>query len=233
MVFGLMPLVVALLAYLAWRAPAAAPPASAGSAALALRFPYRRATLLATLVVAGPATALGMMFVVGSLGLAAAGAGAGVIAAAFVASATAEASANPISGRLVDRFGTRPILIGGLAATAAAFVLLGVADTTVLLIVLIVLISAGLGFCWSPATVRMHDAVRDSGAGDGHAFAFFNLVWAGGQVVGSTAAGGLGQLGGDALPCALMSAALVLVLGAIVVSDHEADSINSTKMEVR
>lgn len=230
-VFGAMPVALLALALLALRAPGAPAPAPSEPLAAALRPPHRRLTLAASMLIFVPAVALGMMFVLGSLRLAAAGAATGLIAAAFVASAGAEAGATPIAGRLTDRFGTRPILLAALASTAGFYTLFGFAASTVALVALIVLISAGLGCCWAPATMRLHDAIRFAGAGDSHAFALYNLVWAGGQMVGSAAAGGLGELGGDALPCLLMAAALFASFTLVVVRDRGPADTPTTEAE--
>jgi MFS family permease len=231
-VFGAMPLVLGLLALYVAAAPGVPPSPEPASLALALRAPFRRPTLAAAGVIFAPSIALGMMFVLGSLRLAAAGAAAGAIAAVFVASAAAEASATPVAGRLADRLGTRPILLAALLYVGLLYAVFAFVGTAVALAVAVVAISAGLGFCWSPGTVRLHDAVGRAGAGESHAFALFNLVWAGGQMLGSAAGGSLAQLGGDALPCILMSLTLFLAIGLTNIRGVCCAELKTTEAEV-
>lgn len=54
----------------------------------------------------------------------------GLLVGAF---ALAQLVASPISGRLSDRFGRRPIILGGIALSAAAFVLFGLAESVLVL----------------------------------------------------------------------------------------------------
>ena len=65
---------------------------------------------------------------------------------------------------------------------------------------LIVAIVATLGAFWAPAMAMLSDAAEASGLDQGLAAALINLAWAGGQIIGAVAGGGLAKTAGDALP---------------------------------
>lgn len=231
LVFAAIPVVLLVPALAVLRAPDARALPASGSLASALRRPFRARTTAAAWLVLAPAVALGLLGVLGPLRLAAAGAGAAAIAAVFVASGGLEAAVNPIAGRVTDRLGARRVLLAAFLATACLYTAFAFASGLAPLVALIVAISAGLGVCWAPATVRLHDVIRHAGAGDGHAFALYNLAWAGGQMVGASGGGGLAQLSGDVLPCVLTSAALLLTFAALARPARELPALRSPDTE--
>ena len=61
---------------------------------------------------------------------------------------------------------------------------------------------AALGCFWAPAAALLSDASEMEGLDQGFAFGLMNLAWAGGQVVGGAAGGGLADVTSDTLPYA-------------------------------
>ena len=62
-----------------------------------------------------------------------------------------------------------------------------------------------LGLIWAPAGALLSDASEASGLDQGFAFGLMNLAWAGGQVVGGAAGGGLADLTADAVSYGLLA----------------------------
>ncbi|MBS1878286.1 MAG: MFS transporter [Actinobacteria bacterium] len=190
------------------RSPTAGAPLSR-----ALRRPHRRATVRAVALTLIPSIGFGLIFVLAPLRLAAAGASAGAITVTFVIASAVDASANPISGRLTDRCGARAILVRALPAATVAFAIFAL-PLSVPLLGLVTALSLGcLGFAWVPLTVGLQRAIGDAGSGEGHAFALFNMSWAGGQAIGAAGGAALAQGAGYAAPSLATS---VLVGGAAV-----------------
>jgi MFS family permease len=81
----------------------------------------------------------------------------------------------------------------------------------------VVLAVATLGLFWAPGGALLSDASESSGLDQGFAFGLMNLAWAGGQVVGGAAGGGLADATSDAVPytvLALLALATLLLTRA-------------------
>ena len=90
-------------------------------------------------------------------------------------------------------------------------------QTAVLLAVVIVLETIGLGTFWAPAMALLSDAADSYGVSQGYAMALINLAWASGQVVGAGGGGALAKATGDAVPFAISAALCAATLGLMLV----------------
>ena len=84
-------------------------------------------------------------------------------------------------------------------------ILLPMPRTIGLLIGALMLTVAALGCFWAPAAALLSDASEAAELDQGFAFGLMNLAWAGGQVVGGAAGGGVADVSSDAVPYALLA----------------------------
>ncbi len=196
-------------------APPAPQPRPAGPSLV--RQLRRPAIALGMWLVALPAVASGAINVLGPLRLGQLGAGAAAIGATFLVAAGAEASISPMVGRVSDRRGRIFPLRIGLAAAAVTLLLFTLPQTGLLLALVIVLETVGLGTFWAPAMAMLSDAADVHGMSQAYALALINFAWAAGQIMGAGGGGALAKAAGDAVPFALASALCVATLGLILV----------------
>jgi MFS family permease len=167
-------------------------------------------------LVALPAIASGTMNVLGPLRLGELGAGAAGIGATFLIAAAIEAAMSPAVGHVSDRRGRMLPLRAGLGATAVALLLFTVPQTAVLLAVVIVLETVGLGTFWAPAMAMLSDAADSYGVSQGYAMALINLSWAAGQIASAGGGGALAKSTGDAVPFAISAVLCAATLGLML-----------------
>ena len=170
----------------------------------ALRRPQLR---LAVWVFMLPALFSGTFGVLVPLRLDDIGAGAVTIGAMFLVGAAIEMVLNPILGRFSDRHGRIPPIRAGLAGATAMALLLPIPGVTWVLVVTGIAAVTTLALIWAPAGALLSDSSEASALDQGFAFGLMNLAWAGGQVVGGAAGGGLADLTADAVPYTLLAAA--------------------------
>ncbi len=168
-------------------------------------------------LVALPAIASGTMNVLGPLRLGELGAGAAGIGATFLIAAAIEAAMSPAVGNVSDRRGRILPLRAGLAVSAVALLLFTVPQTAVLLAVVIVFETVGLGTFWAPAMAMLSDAADSYGISQGYAMALINLAWAAGQIAGAGGGGALAKATGDAVPFAIAAVLCAATLGLMLV----------------
>ncbi len=192
-------------------------PLPAGYARTRLIDQLRRPLIaLSMWLVALPAIASGTINVLGPLRLSELGAGAAGIGATFLIAAAIEAAVSPTVGHVSDRRGRILPLRAGLAISTVALLLFTVPQTAVLLAVVIVLETLGLGTFWAPAMAMVADAADLYGVSQGYAMALINLAWAAGQVTGSGGGGALAKATGDAVPFAIAAALCAATLGLML-----------------
>ncbi len=176
-----------------------------------------RGVLAGIWLVALPATASGLLNVLGPFRLHGLGAAAAAIGLTFLAGAGLEALLSPILGRLSDRRGRLLPVRFGLAGATVLVACFTVPSSAVGLALLIVAIATTLGAFWAPAMAMLSDAAEASGLDQALAAALMNLAWAGGQILGSGAGGALAKATGDALPtlavAGMCGATLLALLG--------------------
>jgi len=212
-VFSSVVLVAVVLAVWAWVTPG--PPRADTLPAIRriLRIGARPAVLSAGWLVALPAAAFAAVAVVGALRLDDLGASGLVVGATFLTGAVIEAAISPLIGRWSDRRGRLVPIRAGLFTSAVALVLFTLPQAVALLAVAMIAVTVTLVFFWGPAMALLADATEAVGLPLAIGFAFVNLAWAGGQVIGSAAGGALADHVGEAVaPLLLAAMALVSLL---------------------
>jgi MFS family permease len=159
-----------------------------------------------------PAIASGVVNVLGPLRLHRLGAAAAVVGAIYLAGSAFEATVTPLIGRLSDRRGRMLPVRSGLLVTIPLLLCFTLAGSVVLLGLLIVVIDGALGGFWAPAMAMLSDRAESRRLDQGLAVALINLAWAAGQIVGSSAGGGIAKHAGDGLPMTLTAALYGLTL---------------------
>jgi len=162
-----------------------------------------------------PAVLFGVISVLVPLELGDAGWSAAAIAAAFIGSAAIEMVVAPLLGRFSDRRGRllplRIALAGGVAVTTG----LAFAGRPAVVVVLLVATAVTFGALWAPAMALLADGAERMGLAQGLAFGLLNASWGAGNSVGPPLGGALADLGGDALPYALLALVCAVTLLAV------------------
>lgn len=174
----------------------------------------RRPVLRATAFVMAPSVFFGVIAVLVPLRIHDLGGGAGVVAGGFMVGAAFEAVLTAWVGRVSDRVGRlRPYVIG-LGISAAGLALLPVSHALGVVVTLLVVMSVGAGLCFAPSLAMLSDTAEAAGLHQGLAAGLINVAWAAGQVLGSVGAGATASASGDALPCLVVAAMLVVTAAA-------------------
>lgn len=199
--------VVVALALTAWARATPAPPRAAQRQQLGeiLRAATRPSVLAAGWLVALPAAAFAAMAVVGALRLDDLGASGLVVGATFLAGAVIEGAISPAIGKWSDRRGRLVPIRAGLLSSTIALVLFTLPQTVALLSLTMVVVTVTLVFFWGPAIALLADATEAAGLHLAIGFAFVNLTWAAGQVIGSAASGALADHVGDGVAPLLLA----------------------------
>jgi len=204
--FSLVGLFAASLAVVALRMPVAA----GGSGLDVVDRPYvtawreRRVRLGAWLVMV-PALVFGTVEVLAPLALDDLGASGLTIGAVFLVAAGIEGVAQVFAGRATDRVGRAAPIRLGLGGTLAFLLVVTVPDAAWLLAAVVVVGCVLSGIVNTPAMTLMSDGVEGAGLEHGLGFAIVNLVWGGGQVVGSVVGAGLAGATSDVVPYLLLA----------------------------
>jgi predicted MFS family arabinose efflux permease len=103
----------------------------------------------------------------------------------------------------------------GLAVVAVMLACFTLAGTALLLAVVMVAVSLGLGTFWAPAMAQLSDVADDYKIEQGLAAALMNLAWAAGQIVGAGAGGAIAKATGNGVPT-LAAAGLALLTLTVV-----------------
>ena len=168
-----------------------------------------------------PALCFGTLSVLAPLRLSDLGWGATAVGATYLVSAGLEAGWSPVLGRLSDRHGRLPPLLGALVASAVVALLLPWPRQALTLAFLVVCAGFAFGSFWTPAMSLVTDAAEATGLEYGYAFALVNIAWAPGQAGGSAIGGALASATSDAVPYSAL-AVLCLVTLAVLMRYKEA-----------
>jgi MFS family permease len=142
--------------------------------------------------------------------------GAAAVGATYLVSAAFEAAWSPVLGRISDRHGRIPPLLGALAASALVSLLLPWPRQALLLAFLVVCAGFAFGSFWTPAMSLVTDAAEQSGLEYGYAFALVNLAWAPGQAGGSAIGGAVASATTDAVSYLGLTVLCLVTLAALM-----------------
>jgi MFS family permease len=170
--------------------------------------------LRTTWYVAAPSVLFGVIAVLLPLRIDELGGGATLVAAGFAVGAGIEAILAPVMGRLSDRVGRLRPYAAGMLICAGGIALVPAFGSLGVVMTLLIVICVGAGICFAPALAMLSDAAEISGLHQGLASGLINMAWAVGQVTGSVGGGIAATGAGDALPC-LLAAALLLVTAVL------------------
>ena len=139
------------------------------------------------------------------------------IGVTFVLASLMSAILTPAIGRVVDRRGIALPLGAGLGLTALLLALLPLPQAAVPLAALTVITLGGpLTASTIPAMSLMTDAIERVGAALAFGSMLLNLAWAIGETIGAPTAASLSRATSDAVPLALLAAAMLLTLGFLL-----------------
>jgi MFS family permease len=163
-----------------------------------------------------PALLFGVLSVLAPLRLSDLGWGAAAVGATYFVSAGLEAGWAPILGRLSDRYGRVPPLLGALLGSALVCLLLPLPDDAWVLAFLVVAAGFAFGSFWTPAMSLVTDAAEESGLDYGYAFALINIAWAPGQGGGAAIGGAVASATSDAVPYVGLAAICLATFAALL-----------------
>jgi len=163
-----------------------------------------------------PALLFGTLSVLAPLRLSDLGWGAAAVGGTYLVGAGIEAAWAPLLGRLSDRYGRIPPLLGALVASAVLAALLPWPSSPWALAVLIVCAGFAFGSFWTPAISMVTDAAEERGLDYGYALALVNIAWAPGQAGGSAIGGVVASATSDALPYLGLAALCLATLAVLV-----------------
>jgi MFS family permease len=180
--------------------PASREPAPPGE-----RADFRRVTAAARIpavrvgiwLVALPALAAGVINVLVPLRLDALGAASVAIGAAYLVAAALEATLSPVVGRFSDRRGRLVPIRAGLVGAAVLLVAIPIPDSAPLVAGLFVCTALATAAFWAPAMAMLSDEVERVRVQQGYAFAFTNIAWSAGQLVGNGGGSALAEATAD------------------------------------
>lgn len=139
-------------------------------------------------------------------------AGAGIAGTALASFAVGTASVVSTAGRMSDRYGRRPLVIGGLLISGVATILLGWCDTVPLLISASVVAGMGAGVLNPAQQATVADVIGGDRAG-GKVFATFQMASDSGAILGPVLVGlvvdGFGYTAGFGVSGVLLLIAVV------------------------
>lgn len=203
--FSLVAVFAAGLAVVALRMPVAS-----GGVSTAVERPYMTAwrearVRLGAWLVMVPALVFGTVEVLAPLALDGLGASGLAIGAMFLTAAGVEGVAQVFAGRATDRLGRGAPVRFGLTGSLVFVLVVTLPQVAWMLAVVVVAGCVLSGIVNTPAMTLMSDGVEDAGLEHGLGFAIVNLVWGGGQVVGSVVGAGLASATSDAVPYLLLA----------------------------
>ena len=148
-------------------------------------------------LVALPALAAGVINVLVPLRLDALGAAGVAIGAAYLVAAALEATLSPVVGRFSDRHGRLVPIRAGLVGAAVLLVAIPIPNSAPLVAVLFVCTALTTAAFWAPAMAMLSDEVERLRVQQGYAFAFTNIAWSAGQLLGNGGGSALAQATAD------------------------------------
>ena len=166
-------------------------------------------------LVALPSLAAGVLNVLVPLRMDALGAASVAIGATYLIAAGFEATLSPIVGRLSDRRGRLVPIRAGLVAAAVLLVLVPIPESELVVAVLFVCTALALATFWAPAMALLSDEIETARVQQGYAFAFTNIAWSAGQLLGNGGGSALAEATADAVSYGAVAALFVITFVAL------------------
>ena len=207
------------VAALALAVPVAREPAAPGEAedfrrvTAAARRPAIRAGVW---LVALPALGAGVLNVLVPLRMDELGAASVAIGATYLIAASFETVMSPLVGRFSDRHGRLVPIRAGLVGATVVLVVITIPDSALLVAVLFVLIALSYAAFWAPAMALLSDEVERARVQQGYAFAFTNIAWSAGQLLGNSGGGALAEATADWVSYGAVAALCALTFAALI-----------------
>jgi MFS family permease len=212
--FGAVACLALVLAFAAWRMPAATPEDPQPVGMLFRSLGMRRIQIPMWLCLL-PALLFGNLSVLAPLRLSDLGWGAAAVGATYLVMAGIEAAWAPILGRASDHFGRLRPLRAALLASTIVTLLLPWPESAWLLALVIVSAGFAFGSFWTPAMSMITDEAETAGLDYGYAFALVNIAWAPGQAGGAAIGGAVASFTSDKVAYLGLSSLCLLTLLAI------------------
>ncbi len=166
-------------------------------------------------LVALPALAAGVLNVLVPLRMDELGAASVAIGATYLIAAGFEATMSPIVGRLSDRRGRLVPIRAGLVAAAVLLVLVPIPESALLVAVLFVCTALALATFWAPAMALLSDEIEGARVQQGFAFAFTNIAWSAGQLLGNGGGSALAEATADWVSYAAVAVLFVVTFATL------------------
>lgn len=166
-------------------------------------------------LVALPALASGVLNVLVPLRLDALGATSFAIGAIYFIAAGIESAMSPFVGRLSDRRGRLVPIRAGLMGVAGLLVLLPLAESAPLLAVIFIITALSSAAFWAPAMALLSDEIENARVQQAASFAFTNVAWSIGQVIGNAGGSSLAEATADWVSYTIVAVLCALTLAAV------------------
>ena len=199
--------------------PASREPARGGEAAdlrrvtAAARMP---AIQLGVWLVLLPALAAGVLNVLIPLRMDELGAASVAIGATYLVAAALEAILSPIVGRISDRRGRLVPIRFGLIAGASLLIVIPIPESAAVVAVLFVCVALADGAFWTPAMALLSDEIERARVQQGYAFAFTNIAWSAGQLLGNGGGSALAEATADWVSYAAVALLFVVTFATLI-----------------
>ena len=151
------------------------------------------------------------------------GAGPESIGWLFLSATAAYGLFSPLAGFASDRWSRRSIMAIGLISAAAVLPWIAIPTSWPSLVAVMVLFGISCSMMLTPALPEMADAADDEASSDyGAAYAWFNMAYAFGMMIGTGAGGWIASLYGLFAALCVMSAAAIICLPLLIYRKHGA-----------
>jgi MFS family permease len=212
-VFSGVAVTALVLAVLVLPEPAApGEPADLARVTAAARMPAVRVGIW---LVALPALAAGVLNVLVPLRMDELGAASIAIGATYLIAAGFEATASPVVGRLSDRRGRLVPIRAGLVGAAVLLVVIPIPESAFVVAILFVCTALALATFWAPAMALLSDEIEGARVQQGYAFAFTNIAWSAGQLLGNGGGSALAEATADWVSYAVVAVLFVATFAAL------------------
>ena len=122
---------------------------------------------------------------------------------------------SPVVGRISDRRGRLVPIRFGLVAGAVFLVAIPIPESAAVVAVLFVCVVLANGSFWAPAMALLSDEVERARVQQGYAFAFTNIAWSAGVLVGNGGGGAVAEATADWVSYAVVAVLFVVTFATL------------------